>query len=206
MPRHSDCSVTLASRCRRATVSGCAGSGSTKVRAASPFQPCRMAPLSTERMSPGSRMREPGMPCTTSSLTDAQIVWWYPGSSWKFEAPPRLDDRALSEGIELERGDTRCNGRRDGVERRGRGQPRSDHVAQLGGRLVDGPLDFHGETVEALRRRSRRRTRPPPGGCRARRGPPRCARRPRPSRPDRRPERGARDRGTPRSAGDVSRR
>jgi len=33
-----------------------------------------MAPLSIDTMSPGARTRPDGMPCTTSSFTDAQTV------------------------------------------------------------------------------------------------------------------------------------
>ena len=45
------------------------------VMAASPCQPSTIAPQSMEMMSP-SRSTRPrlGMPCTTSSLTEAQIV------------------------------------------------------------------------------------------------------------------------------------
>ena len=46
----------------------------TRLNAASPCQPCTMAPQSTESRSPASTTRGPGMPCTTSSLTEAQIV------------------------------------------------------------------------------------------------------------------------------------
>ena len=54
MPRHSAASVTAESVARAATTSGRAGSGSTTVNAASPFQPSSSAPPSTETMSPGA--------------------------------------------------------------------------------------------------------------------------------------------------------
>jgi len=41
----------------------------------SPFQPSNSAPASIETMSPGSSTRPDGMPCTTCSFTDVQIVW-----------------------------------------------------------------------------------------------------------------------------------
>jgi hypothetical protein len=44
------------------------------VMAASPCQPSTIAPQSIEMMSPSRSTREPGMPWTTSSLTDAQIT------------------------------------------------------------------------------------------------------------------------------------
>ncbi len=44
------------------------------VIAASPCQPSTMAPQSMEITSPSTSTRLPGMPCTTSSLTEAQIV------------------------------------------------------------------------------------------------------------------------------------
>ena len=40
--------------------------------AASPCQPSTIAPQSMEIRSPSASTREPGMPCTTSSLTDVQ--------------------------------------------------------------------------------------------------------------------------------------
>ena len=51
------------------------GRASTIVIAESPFQPSISAPLSMETMSPARSTRSPGIPCTTSSSTDAQIVW-----------------------------------------------------------------------------------------------------------------------------------
>ena len=42
--------------------------------AASPCHPATMAPQSMEITSPSASTRGPGMPCTTSSLTEAQIV------------------------------------------------------------------------------------------------------------------------------------
>ena len=75
MPAHSDPSVTSDSRCRSATTAGRAGSGSTTENAESPFQPLYSAPESIDTMSPGSSTRSPGIPCTTCSFTDAQIVW-----------------------------------------------------------------------------------------------------------------------------------
>ena len=44
------------------------------VTAASPCQPSTIAPQSMETMSPSRRTLGPGMPCTISSLTEAQIV------------------------------------------------------------------------------------------------------------------------------------
>ena len=43
------------------------------VTAASPCQPSRIAPQSIEMMSPSPSTRPPGMPCTISSLTEAQM-------------------------------------------------------------------------------------------------------------------------------------
>ena len=45
------------------------------VIAESPCQPCTIAPQSSEMMSPSRSFRlRDGIPCTTSSLIDAQIV------------------------------------------------------------------------------------------------------------------------------------
>jgi hypothetical protein len=44
------------------------------VVAASPCQPSTTAPQSIEMMSPSRRTRVPGMPCTTSSLTEVQMT------------------------------------------------------------------------------------------------------------------------------------
>ena len=74
MPAHSEPSVTRDSSVRSATNSGREGSGTTNVMAESPFHPWNSAPASIETMSPGSSRRSDGMPCTTCSLTDAQIV------------------------------------------------------------------------------------------------------------------------------------
>ncbi len=49
------------------------------VIAASPCQPSTIAPQSMEMTSPSASPRSPGMPCTTSSLTEAQIE---PGKPW----------------------------------------------------------------------------------------------------------------------------
>ena len=49
------------------------------VIAASACQPSMMAPQSMEMMSPDSSTVSPGMPCTTTSLGDAQIT---PGNPW----------------------------------------------------------------------------------------------------------------------------
>ena len=67
-PRHSDSSVTrISSAALRDTWP------TPTVTAASPCQPSTMAPQSIETMSPSATTREPGMPCTTSSLTETQI-------------------------------------------------------------------------------------------------------------------------------------
>ena len=88
MPAQSDPSVTRESLSRSATVSGREGSGTTIVKAESPLKPSTCAPLSIDTMSPGSITRGPGMPCTTSEFTEAQIVLRYPGTSMKFGSPP----------------------------------------------------------------------------------------------------------------------
>jgi len=69
MPAHSAPSVTSISR---RTSSGT--SPIATVIAASPCQPSTIAPQSIEITSPSTSSRGPGMPCTTSSLTDAQMV------------------------------------------------------------------------------------------------------------------------------------
>ena len=69
MPAHSEPSVTLIS----SSTSGRTSPTATVI-AASPCQPSTIAPQSIEMTSPSCSTREPGMPCTTSSLTDAQIV------------------------------------------------------------------------------------------------------------------------------------
>ena len=74
MPRHSDSSVT-----RISSVTSAGTSPTATVIAASPCQPSTMAPQSSETTSPSTSTRSPGMPCTTSSLTDAQIE---PGKPW----------------------------------------------------------------------------------------------------------------------------
>jgi len=74
IPRHRDSSVT---RISSTTSSGTAPSAT--VIAASPCQPSTMAPQSIETTSPSASTRSPGMPCTTSSLTEVQMV---PGNPW----------------------------------------------------------------------------------------------------------------------------
>ena len=69
MPAHIEPSVTRIS----SSTSGSTSPTAT-VTAASPCQPSTIAPQSMEITSPSWRVRSPGMPCTTSSLTDAQIV------------------------------------------------------------------------------------------------------------------------------------
>src|SRR4051794_41801508 len=72
MPRHNASSVTSSSR---RTSSGTASSAPTAtVMAESPCQPSTIAPQSMEMTSPSTSTREPGMPWTTSSLTEAQMV------------------------------------------------------------------------------------------------------------------------------------
>ncbi len=68
-PRHSASSVTRSS----SRVSGATSPIGT-VMAASPCHPSTMAPQSMEMTSPSRSTRSPGMPCTTSSLTEAQMV------------------------------------------------------------------------------------------------------------------------------------
>ncbi len=72
--------TTAASPAHRADSQAAASaksSGSTSptgtVIAASPCQPSTIAPQSIDTRSPARRVRGPGMPCTTSSFTDAQI-------------------------------------------------------------------------------------------------------------------------------------
>ena len=74
MPRHMASSVTS----ERRTSSGSAVPTIT-VRAESECQPSTIAPPSIEMMSPSCRTRPPGMPCTTSSFTEVQIV---AGNPW----------------------------------------------------------------------------------------------------------------------------
>ena len=69
IPCHMAASVTSESRWS----SGSAVPTIT-VRAESECQPSRIAPPSMERMSPSCRTRLPGIPCTTSSLTEVQMV------------------------------------------------------------------------------------------------------------------------------------
>ena len=69
IPAHSDSSVTCIS-----SVTSSPTSPMATVIAASPCQPSTMAPQSMEITSPSTSSRLPGMPWTTSSLTDAQIV------------------------------------------------------------------------------------------------------------------------------------
>ncbi len=69
IPAHSDSSVTRISSATSAGTSPIA-----TVIAASPCQPSTMAPQSMEITSPSTSTRLPGMPWTTSSFTDAQIV------------------------------------------------------------------------------------------------------------------------------------
>ena len=76
IPAQSDPSVTRDSReplCHDGR--GAPHRARTTVNAESPFQPLNSAPASIETMSPGSSTRQDGMPCTTCSFTDAQIVW-----------------------------------------------------------------------------------------------------------------------------------
>ena len=69
IPRHIDSSVT------RISSRASAGDRPTAtVVAASPCQPSTIAPQSMETMSPSRTTRSPGMPCTTSSLTEMQVV------------------------------------------------------------------------------------------------------------------------------------
>jgi len=74
MPRHIDSSVTrISSRTSAGT------SPTATVMAASPCQPrpsssATIAPQSMEITSPSASTRPPGMPWTTSSLTEVQMV------------------------------------------------------------------------------------------------------------------------------------
>ena len=57
-----------------------ASSGETIMeKAESPCHPARIAPQSTDRTSPARSTFGPGMPCTTSSLTEMQVVAGYGG-------------------------------------------------------------------------------------------------------------------------------
>ncbi len=69
IPRHIASSVT---RISSVTSSGTAPTAT--VIAASPCQPSTMAPQSIEITSPSASTCAPGMPCTTWSLTDVQMV------------------------------------------------------------------------------------------------------------------------------------
>ena len=67
MPRSRASRVTSMSR----ATSGLASPHATE-RPLSAHQPSRISPQSSETRSPSSMTRGPGMPCTTSSLTDTQ--------------------------------------------------------------------------------------------------------------------------------------
>jgi hypothetical protein len=67
-PAHIEPSVT-----RISSVTSAGTSPTGTVIAASPCQPSTMAPQSIEITSPSARTRSPGMPCTTWSLTEAQM-------------------------------------------------------------------------------------------------------------------------------------
>ena len=68
-PRHM-----LSSHTRISSTSSAQTSPTGTVIAASPCQPSTMAPQSSDTTSPSWSTRSPGIPCTTSSLTEAQIV------------------------------------------------------------------------------------------------------------------------------------
>ena len=69
-PAHIDRSVTAMS-----AASSAEGSPTVRVTAESPCQPSRMAPQSMEMLSPAASARVGfGMPCTISSLIDAQML------------------------------------------------------------------------------------------------------------------------------------
>ena len=69
-PAHIDRSVTSSS-----AASSAEGSPTVTVTAESLCQPCRIAPQSMEMLSPSASRRSGfGMPCTISSLIDAQMV------------------------------------------------------------------------------------------------------------------------------------
>ncbi len=74
MPAIIDWRVTSMRRAASAETSPTAA-----VKAASPCQPSTMAPQSMEMMSPSSSTVGPGMPCTMTSLGDAQIT---AGNPW----------------------------------------------------------------------------------------------------------------------------
>ena len=74
IPCHSASSVT-----RISSVTSGGTSPSATVIAASPCQPSMIAPQSMETTSPSASTRSPGIPCTTSSLTEVQMV---PGKPW----------------------------------------------------------------------------------------------------------------------------
>ena len=67
-PRHID-----SSQIRASSSSSAPTSPTGTVIAASPCQPSTIAPQSIEIRSPSASTRPPGMPCTISSFTDAQI-------------------------------------------------------------------------------------------------------------------------------------
>ena len=69
-PAHSACSVTSMSCWYSGRIAPTA-----RVIAESPCQPSKIAPQSSEMMSPSRSLRlRDGIPCTTSSLIEAQIV------------------------------------------------------------------------------------------------------------------------------------
>lgn len=71
IPAHIDSSVTRES----STSSGAWPEPTKAVYAASPCQPSTIAPQSMEMMSPSARtVFSSGMPCTTTSLTEVQMV------------------------------------------------------------------------------------------------------------------------------------
>ena len=69
MPARSDSRVTFMSRFASSLVGPTA-----TVRAASPKKPSTMHPRSRPTMSPSRSFRGPGIPCTTSSLTEMHRV------------------------------------------------------------------------------------------------------------------------------------
>ena len=71
MPAHIDSSVTRES----SISSGACPVPTNAVKAASPCQPSTIAPASMEMMSPSlSTVFSSGMPCTTTSFTEVQMV------------------------------------------------------------------------------------------------------------------------------------
>ncbi len=88
MPAHIEPSVTFDSIRFSSAVAPTA-----TVIAASPCQPSRIAPQSIEIRSPAFSTLSPGMPCTTSSFTEAQITPGNhrpPWSARKLEVAPCL--------------------------------------------------------------------------------------------------------------------